>query len=422
MLKRDHRFLSGLSRRHLLGGAAALAGLSVAPRLAQARPSERKFLFFYAGGGWDTTTVLDPHFGSSGVDMDPDTYMGGNGILNYTAGPDRPLVGRFFERWGNRTAIVNGIDAHSVGHDSAMQFVMTGTSASSYADWPTIIAANSTLEYPMPHVVFSGPSYPGTSASAVVRAGGGTLLELLDGSILGKSDSPTPRFSEPSDAMIDAFVYDRVGRFAAQQRGNGAERGESLRANLERAMELEGRRFEAGLSDLGRSMVEQGVKAAELFRLGLSRCAMIGIDGGFDTHGDERQQILNQDPFFGALDEIMDHLSSTPGHTTRYLIDEVVIVALSEFGRTPKFNGSGGKDHWPYGSALVVGSGVAGGQSLGVTDDKLIAKPIDMSTGREKSDGDMLACEHLGTALLKLGGLDPAYFLPGVQSLDALLG
>ena len=58
---------------------------------------------------------------------------------------------------------------------------------------------------------------------------------------------------------------------------------------------------------------------------------------------------------------------------------------------------------------------------LGYTDESLIAQPIDFSTGQPSASGDMLGCEHLGAALLKLGGIDPQQHLPDVQSLDALL-
>ena len=186
-------------------------------------------------------------------------------------------------------------------------------------------------------------------------------------------------------------------------------------------MEIEGRRFEAGLSDLGNSMLEQAIKASEMMRLGLSRCAMIGIPGGWDSHGDNTVQGMQFEDFFEALDQLMDHLATTPGLAQPWLIDEVVIVALSEFGRSPMLNGGGGKDHWPYNSALVVGSGVNGNRMLGRTDEGLIAMPIDFKTGAPSDSGDMLGAEHVGAALLKLGGIDPESHLPGVQPLNALL-
>ena len=411
------------SRRRLLQSSAALAGAAALPgRRARAAVGERKFLFFFASGGWDVTAVLDPHYDTDGVDMDQDTWPETIGGHTFTNGDDRLNVDRFYRRWGRRTAVINGMDMHSVGHESATQFAMTGTSASSYPDWPTILAAHARAEYPLPHVVFSGPSYAGTLGASVVRAGGGVLLDLIDGSILGDADRPAPVMAPPGDSMIDAFVYDRVASYAAKRPGGmGAERAEAMLANLERSMELEGRRFEAGLDDLGSSMLDQSIRAVELMRLGLSRCAMIGVSGGWDTHGDNTPQATQFDSFFAALDELMEHMASTPGTATPYLIDEVVVVALSEFGRTPLLNGSNGRDHWPYGSALVMGSGVNGNRQIGLTDDSLIAEPVDFQTGQASSSGDVVGCENLGTALLQLGGLDPADFLPGVAVLEAVV-
>ncbi len=411
------------TRRGFLGGSAALmasAGLWY-PKKAFAAGPERKFLFCFAGGGWDTTTVLDPHFDTDGVDMDPDTVLGEAGGVRYTSGIDREPLDDFMEKWHRRVAIVNGVDPRSVGHDSGTQFMLTGTSASSYADWPTLLAAKSTIEYPLPHVVFSGPSFTGTLGSAVVRAGGGTLLSLLDGSINGMSDQPAPVSSPPIDDIVDDFVYKRVADYASQQQGMAKERAEGLLANIERSMELEGRQFEAGLDDLGNSFLDQALKATEMFRLGLSRCAMIRIPGGYDSHGNNMVQAPAQVAYYQALNEVMDHMSKTPGHTTNWLIDEVTIVAMSEFGRTPKLNGGGGKDHWPYNSVFVAGAGVRGDSTLGYTDGSLVAEPVDFKTGKPSSSGDYLACDNLGMAICKIGGLDPSKLLPGVQAFDALL-
>jgi hypothetical protein len=418
-----------VTRRAFLGGSAALMGASGlwVPNKALAAGVERKFLFFYAGGGWDTTAVLDPHYADDGVspvpnvDMEPDSVLGQRGRLRFTGGPNRLAVDEYMRKWGAYSAIVNGIDAHSVGHDSGTQFMMTGTSASSYADWPTLLAANSQLEFPLPHVVFGGPSFPGNEGASVVRAGGGTLLSLIDGSVNGRSDGAAPVMMPPADDMADQIVYDRIADFAAGQRGLARDRANGLLDNMYRSMELEGRQFEAGLDDLGNSVLDQALKATELFRLGLSRSAMVSIPGGYDTHGNNDPQGPQQNAFFAALDEVFEHLSTTPGHTANWLINEVVVVALSEFGRTPKLNGGGGKDHWPYNSVFVAGAGVNGNRMLGKTDDGLIAEPIDLATGEPSAGGTMLGCEHVGLALLKLGGLDPEQFLPGVETLEALI-
>lgn len=429
MNKMDRKARRDVSRRAFLGGAAALMGSAGLwyPKKAMAAPVERKFLFCYANGGWDTTTILDPHFAEDGVgavpgvDMDVNSVLGTAGRIRYTSGPDRLEVDDYFRNWGKYSAIINGVDAHSVGHDSGQKFMMTGTSASSYADWPTLLAANGTMEYPLPHIVFSGPSFPGTQGAAVVRAGGGTLLSLIDGSINARADAPSPTLMPPADDMIDQFVYNRVAEFAAQQKGIARERADGLLSNVERAMELEGRQFEAGLDDLGNTMLDSMLKASEMFRLGLSRCAMISIPGGYDTHGNIGAQAPQQVAFYAALNELFEHMANTPGHTADRLINEVVVVALSEFGRTPKLNGGGGKDHWPYNSVFVAGAGVAGNAMYGATDDGLIAMPIDLKTGQASPGGTMLGCEHVGLSLLQLGGLDPSRFLPGVDVLTALI-
>jgi hypothetical protein len=219
------------NRRRLLSGAAALFGaaqfgLNTSNHKAHAATvkGERKFLFFFAGGGWDATP-LDPKFASDGVspvggtDMDPDTVLGSVGNLSWSSGDDRPEMDRFFTRWGNKVSLVRGVNVHSAGHETGMQWMMTGTSASQYPDWPTTLAAFGTGDYPMPHIVFGGPAYPGNQGAALVRGGGGTLLNLIDGSIVGMSDVPGRVFPTPADSMMDAFVYEQAAAFAATREG-----------------------------------------------------------------------------------------------------------------------------------------------------------------------------------------------------------
>ena len=47
------------------------------------------------------------------------------------------------------------------------------------------------------------------------------------------------------------------------------------------------------------------------------------------------------------------------------------MLVLGEFGRTPKLNSGGGRDHWPHAmSVLMAGAGIPGGQIVGATDAK----------------------------------------------------
>jgi hypothetical protein len=53
----------------------------------------------------------------------------------------------------------------------------------------------------------------------------------------------------------------------------------------------------------------------------------------------------------------------------RGLLAETLVVAMGEFGRTPRLNSQGGRDHWPgCWSIVLAGGGVRGGQVIGVSD------------------------------------------------------
>jgi uncharacterized protein (DUF1501 family) len=55
--------------------------------------------------------------------------------------------------------------------------------------------------------------------------------------------------------------------------------------------------------------------------------------------------------------------------TDRGLLDQTLIVVMGEFGRTPKLNAAGGRDHWPrVFSVLLAGGGAPGGQVIGSSD------------------------------------------------------
>ena len=54
---------------------------------------------------------------------------------------------------------------------------------------------------------------------------------------------------------------------------------------------------------------------------------------------------------------------------SRGLLADTLVVAVGEFGRTPKINANGGRDHWGgVFSAVLAGAGIAGGQVFGASD------------------------------------------------------
>ena len=113
---------------------------------------------------------------------------------------------------------------------------------------------------------------------------------------------------------------------------------------------------------LARRLVEQGAPFVTI------------NNRGWDTHNDLQTRL--KDGFTGArtpvglvpsLDQALGAL--TDDLEERGMLEETLIVVMGEFGRTPKLNTAGGRDHWPrVFSVALAGGGVRGGQVLGASD------------------------------------------------------
>ncbi|MGD9857129.1 MAG: DUF1501 domain-containing protein [Planctomycetaceae bacterium] len=103
---------------------------------------------------------------------------------------------------------------------------------------------------------------------------------------------------------------------------------------------------------LARRLVEAGVRLVNL------------TYGGWDMHDNIVGGFRNQMPAFDqALARLITDLDE------RGLLDETVVMVSSEFGRTPKINGSAGRDHWPkVFSVLLAGGGIKRGSIYGTSD------------------------------------------------------
>ena len=76
----------------------------------------------------------------------------------------------------------------------------------------------------------------------------------------------------------------------------------------------------------------------------------------------------------------------------RGLLDSTLIVYLTEFGRTPKINSMGGRDHWgACGSMFFAGAGIRTGQVVG-TSDKNAAYPLTRPYGPADIAATMYHC------------------------------
>src|SRR5581483_4535074 len=112
---------------------------------------------------------------------------------------------------------------------------------------------------------------------------------------------------------------------------------------------------------LARRLVERG---ARFVQVNFAR-TVTQKSYGWDTHGQGRTTLKDQ-----LLPKLDAGLATLLGDLhERGLLRETLVVAMGEFGRTPKVKSDGGRDHWPqcY-SLLLAGGGIHGGLLLGKSD------------------------------------------------------
>jgi len=138
---------------------------------------------------------------------------------------------------------------------------------------------------------------------------------------------------------------------------------------------------------LARRLVEAGVC---LVQVNWTRIKDQPNQGGWDTHAKHNESLKSllmpiMDRAYSALLEDLD---------ARGLLDETLVLWWGEFGRTPKFNGAAGRDHWGHCFSLALaGGGIRGGVVYGASDSNA-AYPLD---------GRVEACDLNATVFHCLG-------------------
>lgn len=200
---------------------------------------------------------------------------------------------------------------------------------------------------------------------------------------------------EKSDSMeaVDTFYQRAYGLISSQEARDAFDISKEDAA----VRDAYGRNQAGSRMLLARRLVEAGVRFVTL------------TYGGWDHHDNIAVGMKGQcPPLDQALATLINDLDS------RGLLDSTLVCLASEFGRTPKINGTAGRDHWPkVFNILMAGGGLKRGLAWG-TSDATASEP----------DQDPLTVEDWATTVYHMLGIvaDKELMAPGNRPIEIVDG
>ncbi len=420
-----------LSRRHFLGlggaAAAALATSSLRPRAARAAAagSRKNLIVVMAQGGWDVTYALDPKEQSAKVDV-PAGAARRFGNLDIMVDASRPNVTAFFTRYAERSAVIRGITLTSISHTECVKRILTGGRSNANPDVAAAVAHELGRDLPIPYLILGDHAFTGPYAVSSGRVGAtNQVVALADEAqrynVIGETASPfSPDAGDRERVrkyLLARAERERAVRGAAGYNKKRIDDFSTAMTKADRLIELR-----AGLGARGRSLSleSQSDLAIEALVGGIAHSVSVNSRLTWDTHDNNADQAVAHEALYAGVTHLADGLAARRGlRGGATLLDETVVLVVSELSRTPKLNAQLGKDHWPVTSALVFGGGVNGGRAWGGTSASLDPLLIDYATGAPSADGKNLETKNFAAGILSLCGADPAAHFPAVEPFDA---
>jgi hypothetical protein len=402
-------------RRQFLVRSSAAAGSLLgagslthfAERLARAAESKssaplqaKSLIILWMQGGPSQLETFDPH---------PDSAVGGE-MQSIKTSVDGLQIASSLPRTAeimHQATLVRSMISREGDHERATYNMKTGWRPDPTLIHPSIgsVVCHQThdnLEIPR-HVSILSDQWPGR---------GGYLGSELDAFKIGDPKNPLPNLKDYSgEKIFEARMNDlqdivekefRRGRIRNMDQSKTLHESSTERARVMMSSD-QIKAFDIGLESdsvrdtFGDTPFGRGCLAAiRLIEQGV-RCVEVELSG-WDTHVENhslqsgRCKILD-----AALHALIVQL------TERGLFNETIVMCGGEFGRTPKINVAGGRDHWPTGfSTFLAGGPIRRGHVHGETTKELIENGKDPLSGVS----DTVGIEDLHATLLKSFGVD----------------
>ncbi len=393
----------GFSRRAFLSASAAgSAWLTLASHhLARAQdvpaarrdPTARSIIVLWLQGGPSQLETFDPHSGT-------DIAAGSDAVESAVRGVQLASgLPRTAEELGS-VALVRSMVSGEGDHERATYAMKTG-----YRPDPTMVhpAIGAILCHELPgagtdiprHVSILPGQWP---------ARGGFLGDQYDALLTDDPSAPVPdtrsqTSSERDQARLrDLDVVERAFSQRRVARAEGTLHRSTIAAARQMMSSEQLRAFDVSNESLalrrsyGDTPFGRGCLAARrLIQVGV-RCVEVTLNG-WDTHANNHSLVR-------TLTNVLDPAFSTliRDLRERNLLEHTVVLCGGEFGRTPRVNPVGGRDHWPNGfSVALAGGGVRSGHVHGGTDPEGTRPPTSP-----------VAVADLHATILSAAGIDIA--------------
>ena len=395
----NFRTPQGMNRRHFmrhLAGASAMTGTALAlgntlkASTNQLKKNKKAAILLWMGGGPSTMDIWDLKPGSNnGGPFRPISTAGDVQICEHM-----PMMAKNMDK----LSIVRSMGTREADHMRGRYYMHTGYVPNPSVKHPSygsviaheLSATREDLEIP-PFVSVGGnsegPGFLGMAwAPFSVNSNG--QVRNLDMGI--EPDRLTQRMQALK--MMESGFIDSNRGIAAGEHAKVLSKTLSLMTSEQMKafkvmQEPEDVQERYGQTNFGRGclmarrLVESGVPFVE-----------VGL-GGWDNHQNIFQTLENTKlpELDRGMSALMEDLAA------RDMLDDVAVIWMGEFSRTPRINGNNGRDHWARSwSAVVGGAGMNSGIAVGATNEDGTSV-----VGPSQSSEDLMAtvCHSLGISL-----------------------